>query len=256
MVPMKIMVCVKQAGEVPSFLEFLASGVDVDPAFVSYEVNEADTYAVEEALRLCEENGDGEVVVVTAGGERAEEALRRCLAMGAHRAVRVPVAAEETGDPILVARRLAAVGRQEQPDLILCGVQSSDSAQQSTGPALASALGLPAVSVATKVDLEGDGVVVRREFEGGLAEVVEVERPVVVTVQTGLNEPRYGTFKEKMKAKKATVELVEDSSNTPRVKVRRMYVPTAAGGRGITIEESSPGDVAARIIEIVREARR
>jgi electron transfer flavoprotein beta subunit len=252
---MKIMVCVKQAGEVPSFVEFLPSAADVDPAFVSYEVNEADTYAVEEALRLCEQDGDGEVVVVTAGGEKAEEALRRCIAMGADRAVRVSVAVEEAIDPVLVARRLATVARQERPDLILCGVQSSDSAQQSTGPALASALGLPVASVATKVDLEEDGVVVRREFEGGLAEIVEVERPAVVTVQTGLNEPRYGTFKGMMKAKKANVEVVEDSASSPRVKVRRMYVPTANSDSGINIEEGSPGEVAARIMAIVREAR-
>lgn len=250
------MVCVKQAAEVPSYVEFLATGTDVDPAFLTYEVNEADTYAVEEALRLRDDIGDGEVVVVTAGGEGAEDALRRCIAMGADRAVRVPLALEETADPVLVGRRLAAAARQEQPDLILCGVQSSDSAQQSTGPALASALGLPSVSVVTKVDLDGDGFVVRREFEGGLAELVEAERPAVITVQTGLNEPRYGTFKGMMKAKKATVEVVEDASSAPRVTVRRMYQPTADDGRVINVEQSSPSEVAARIVEIVREAQR
>jgi electron transfer flavoprotein beta subunit len=253
---LKIVVCVKQAGEVPSFVEFLPSGADVDPAFVSHEVNEADTYAVEEALRLRDESGDGEVVVVTAGGEGAEEALRRCIAMGADRAVRVLVATEEASDPLLVARRLAEAARREEPDLVLCGVQSSDSAQQSTGPALASALGLPAVAVVTKIDVEGDGLVVRREFEGGLAEVVEVQRPAVITVQTGLNEPRYGTFKGMMRAKKATVEVLEPTSSSPRVAVRRMYLPTADDGRVINVEQSSPGEVAARIVEIVREARR
>lgn len=250
------MVCVKRAAEVPSYVEFLATGTDVDPAFLTYEANEADTYAVEEALRLRDGNGDGEVIVATAGGEGAEETLRRCIAMGADRAVRVPLALEEAADPVLVARRLASAVRREEPDLILCGVQSSDSAQQSTGPALASALGLPSVSVVTKVDLDGDGLVVRREFEGGLAELVEVERPAVVTVQTGLNEPRYGTFKGMMRAKKANVEVVEDASSAPRVTVRRMYQPATDEGDRITVEQGSPSEVAARIVEIVREAQR
>ncbi|WP_297620757.1 electron transfer flavoprotein subunit beta/FixA family protein [Nocardioides sp.] len=237
-------------------MEFLASGQGVDPAFLTHEVNEADNYAVEEALRLRDESGEGEVVVVTAGEDGSEEALRRCIAMGADRAVRVPLAADEAADPIHVARRLAVAARQVQPDLILCGVQSSDAAQQSTGPALASALRMPSVCVVTQVELAGDGLVAHREFEGGLAEIVEVERPAVLTVQTGLNEPRYGTFKGMMRAKKAQVEVVEDAATAPRVMVRRMYQPTLDQGRVTHVEQSSPSEVAARIIEIVQEARR
>lgn len=253
---MKILVCVKQASEVAEFVEFLATGTDVDPAFLTYELNEADAYAVEEALCLRENHGDCEVVVVTAGGERAEEALRRCIAMGVDRAVRVSLEPEDAFDPVLVGRRLAAAARVVEPDLILCGVQSSDSVQQSTGPALASALSWPSVSVVTKLDRGDDGLVLRREFEGGLSEVVEVEGPAVITVQMGLNQPRYGTFKDKIKAQKATIEVVDEASPPARVAVRRMYQPTGGDSRLVSVEPSKPDEVAARIMQIVREAQR
>jgi electron transfer flavoprotein beta subunit len=252
----KIVVCVKQVVEVPSYVEFGAGGVDVDPAFTSHELNDADSYAVEEALRIRDAAGGGEVVVVTAGDDGSAEALRRCLAMGADRAVRVWSESLSVHDPISVARSLAAVVRDEAADLVFCGVQSSDAAQQSTGPALAAALGVPCVSVATKVDVAAGGreLVVRREFEGGLAEVVEVEGPAVITVQTGLNTPRYGSFKEMMKAKKAQIPVVDPGDiGAPRVKVRRMFVPSSGGGRDIEMIDGGPAQVAARIVALVRE---
>nr|WP_240940582.1 electron transfer flavoprotein subunit beta/FixA family protein [Planosporangium flavigriseum] len=218
-------------------------------------MNDADTYAVEEALRIRDEVG-GEVVVVTAGDEGAVEALRRCVAMGADRAVRVWSDGLSVHDPIAVARSLAAAIRDEAADLVFCGVQSSDAAQQSTGPALASALGVPSVSVATKVDVVsgGSGLTVRREFEGGLAEVVELDGPAVITVQTGLNTPRYGSFKEMMKAKKAQIPVVDPGdAGASRVKVRRMFVPASSGGRDIEMIDGGPAQIAARIVQLVRE---
>jgi electron transfer flavoprotein beta subunit len=253
---MKTVVCVKQVFEVAAFVEFDERGTDVDPAFREPQLNEADTYAVEEGLRLREAAGQGEVVVVTAGDEGSEEALRACLAMGADRAVRVALDDDARHDPLRVARALAAAVRAEVPDLVLCGVQSSDAGQQSTGPALAAALDLPCVSVVTQVeaDVANPTTRLRREFEGGLVEVVEVDRPAVVTVQTGLNTPRYGTFKEKLKAKKAVIPVIEpEDTSTPGATVRRMYVPAAAGGRSVELIEGGPVAVAERIVRLVRE---
>lgn len=256
---MKIAVCVKQAADIPAYVELTPDGRDVDAAFLSFEVNEADTYAVEEALRLADEGADAgsevEVVVLTAGDDEAEEALRTCLAMGANAAVRVVLKRSQTHDPVAVARALAGAVAAQQPDLVLCGVQSSDAAQQSTGPALAAALEMPSVSVVTGLDVAaGSGTVTaRREFEGGLSEQVEVDGPAVLSVQTGLNTPRYGSFKGKMRAKKAQIEVDEPAPSTPRTTVRRMFVPEDGDGRAVRMIEGGPDEVAARIVELIRE---
>ncbi len=135
-------------------VEFTDDERDVDPDYLDFALNEWDTYATEEALRIRERTGEGEVVVVSVGDEDAEDAMRRALAMGADRGIRV----ERRGAarPDQVARALAEVVRSEEPDLVLCGVQSSDSVQAATGTALAELLGLPRVAVVTKIEL-GDG---------------------------------------------------------------------------------------------------
>src|SRR5919204_6389645 len=125
---MKVVVCVKQVATLGDEVEFTDGERDVDPDFLDYALNEWDTYATEEALRLREAAGDGEVVVLSVGPEDVEDALRRCLAMGADRGTRVDL--EERLDPIQVARALAEVVRGESPDLVFCGVQSADSVQE------------------------------------------------------------------------------------------------------------------------------
>lgn len=253
---MKIIVCVKYVSGALGFVELVADGTDVDPAFLEREVNEADICAVEEALRLRDASGDGEVVLVTVGDEEADEALRQSMAMGADRAVRVSSSSLSVHDPISVARALGVVVRAEQPGLVLCGVQSTDAGSQSTGPALASAVGLPCVAVVTKVELTGPGHGFRlsREFEGGLSEVVEVDGPVVITVQAGMNEPRYGSFKEKMRAKKAQIPMVDPGDlGAGRVTVRSMAAVDSSRGRKVQMIDGGPAHVAARIVQIVRE---
>src|SRR5919204_3350742 len=121
---MRIVVCVKQVAVLGDEVEFLSDGRDVDPDYLDRAVNEWDLYATEEALQLCERVGEGEVVAVSVGDEEAEAALRRCLAMGASRAIRIDA---DAADPLAVARALAEAVAAEQADLVLCGVQSSDS---------------------------------------------------------------------------------------------------------------------------------
>ncbi len=190
------------------------------------------------------------MVVVSVGDEDAEAALRRCLAMGADRAIRV-----ETGaiDPIGVARALAGAVGPERPDLVLCGVQSSDSVQAATGTALAELLGLPRVGVVTKVDWTGAGpATVHRELEGGLLDVVEVETPAVLTIQTGINEPRYATLRAIKQAEQVEITVHPAEENgAPCYRIRRMVAPSK--GEGADMLDGSPAEIAARIAEIVRE---
>jgi electron transfer flavoprotein beta subunit len=246
----KIVVAVKQIAQLGDEVEFTDDERDVDPDYLDFALNEWDTYATEEALRLREAAGDGEVVVVSVGGEDVEEAMRRCLAMGADRGVRVDV--EENLDPIQIARALAEVVGAESPDLVFCGVQSADAVQAATGTALAELLELPRVAVVTKTEL-GDGkATVHRELEGGLVDVVEVDTPALLTIQTGINEPRYATLRAIKQAEEKEIEVRQPGDlGAAAYRVRRMFVPPK--GEGAEMLNGSAGEVAQRIKEIVEE---
>src|SRR5205823_12513805 len=184
----KLVVCVKQVGVLGDEVEFTADTSDVDPDYLDQALNEWDACATEEALRIRERLGEGEVVAVTAAPPAPEVALRRCLAMGVDRAARVD---SDALDPISLARALAEAVRRESPDLVLCGVQSSDSVQGATGTALAELLGLPRVAVVTRIEWGGPGAgpaTVQGDLEGGLVDIVEVDTPAVLTVQTGITQ--------------------------------------------------------------------
>jgi electron transfer flavoprotein beta subunit len=168
----------------------------VDPADLEWDVNEWDLYAVETAVQLKEAAGDCEVVLVSVGGEQVSEGMLSCLAMGADRAIHVAVDDEADAlDSIAVARLLAAVIGPESPDIVLSGVQSSDFASAATGTALAGVLGLAHVAVVRAVRLDDRVLEVDRELEGGLVERLRVGLPAALTVQTGINEPRYATLR-------------------------------------------------------------
>jgi electron transfer flavoprotein beta subunit len=249
---MKVVVCVKQIGALGDEVEFTEDERDVDPDYLDYALNEWDSYATEEALRLVEQAGEGEVVVVSVGDEDAEDAMRRALAMGAERGIRIWEEELAGADPITVARALAEVVRAESPDLVLCGVQSSDSVQAATGTALAELLGLPSVAVVTRLEL-GDGTAtVHRELEGGLVDVTEVETPCLLTIQTGINEPRYATLRAIKQAEQKEIDVRGPGDlGEPAYQVLRMYVPPK--GEGAEMLDGSPADVAQRIKEIVEE---
>ena len=247
---MKVVVCVKQIGALGDEVEFTDDERDVDPDYLDLALNEWDTYATEEALRLREAAGEGEVVVVSVGSEDAEEAMRRCLAMGADRGIRID--SEDRLDPIQVARALAEVVRGEPADLVFCGVQSADSVQAATGTALAELLELPRVAVVTKIELAEGKATVHRELEGGLVDVVEVDTPALLTIQTGINEPRYATLRAIKQAEEKEIEVREPSGlGEPAYRVRKMFVPPK--GEGAEMLDGSPAAVAERIKEIVDE---
>jgi electron transfer flavoprotein beta subunit len=246
----KLVVCVKQVAQLGDEVEFTDDERDVDPDYLDYALNEWDTYATEEALRLRDAGGEGEVVVVSVGNEDVEEAMRRCLAMGADRGVRVD--ADERLDPIQLARALAEVVRAESPDLVFCGVQSADSVQAATGTALAELLELPRVAVVTKIELGEGKATVHRELEGGLVDVVEVETPALLTIQTGINEPRYATLRAIKQAEEKEIAVREPGdAGEPAYRVRRMFVPPK--GEGAEMLDGSPATVAERIKTIVEE---
>jgi electron transfer flavoprotein beta subunit len=176
--------------------------------------------------------------------------MRRCLAMGADRAIRVE--SEEKLDPIQVARTLAEVIQGESPDLVFTGVQSADAVQAATGTALAEFLDLPRVAVVTKIELGEGKATVNRELEGGLLDVVEVDTPALLTIQTGINEPRYATLRAIKQAEEKEIEVRQPGDpGEPAYSVRKMFVPPK--GEGAEMLNGSAADVAQRIKEIVEE---
>lgn len=230
-------------------MTFAPGGDRVDIDFLDRELNEWDECAIEEALRIRERLG-GEVLVGSVGRATAEAALRRCLAMGADRAVRVDT---EPWDPISVAMALASWVGGESPDLVLCGAQSSDSVQGATGAALAELLGFPCVAVVAQLAWDGSRVAVaHRELEGGLVDVMEIDMPALITLQTGTNKPRYPTLRSIKQADKAEIAVLPGPNvGVPAYRVRRMFVPPATdravmfGGR--------PAQIAQAIFDVVRE---
>jgi electron transfer flavoprotein beta subunit len=246
----KVVVCVKQVAVLGDEVEFTDDEQDVDPDYLDFALNEWDTYATEEALRLVEAAGSGEVVVVSVGDEDVEDAMRRCLAMGADRGIRVE--AEGRLDPIQVARALAEVVEGESADLVFAGVQSSDSVQAATGGALAGLLDLPSVAVVTKIELSEGKATVHRELEGGLVDVVAVDTPALLTIQTGINEPRYATLRAIKQAEEKEIEVRQPGDlGEPAYRVRRVFVPPK--GEGAEMLDGGAAEVAQRIREIVQE---
>jgi electron transfer flavoprotein beta subunit len=256
----KIVVPVKEVAVLDEEFELLEDRPGVDPDAIEWDLNEWDDFSVEEALQLRDAAGDGEVVVISVGAEEAEEGLRACLAKGADRAVRIWDDALEAADPLAVARVLAAAVGRESPDLVLCGVQSSDGVHSATGVALAEHLGLPRVAVVKALEHEGGALTVERELEGGLVELLRLRPPALLTIQTGINEPRYATLRAIKQAKEKPLEVVGlgelglDAGAVEAAagsRVRSMSHPDT--GEGAEMLNGSPSEVAARIADIVKD---
>src|SRR5258708_351684 len=199
---MKVLVAVKQVASLNEDFE-LSDSQTVRADALDLQLNEWDAFALEAAVQLVETSSAGEVLAVTVAGRQAEEALLRCLAAGADRAVRVWDPALESADPLAVAAVLAAFAAREAPDLILCGAQSSDAANAATGVALAGLLDLAHVAVVTAIPRDGQRLTVQREPEGGRSAVLRLSLPALLTVQTGINAPRQPTLRQRKQARES-----------------------------------------------------
>ena len=204
---MKILVPVKRVIDYNVKARVKADGSGVDLANVKMSMNPFDEIAVEEAIRLKERGAAAEVIVVSVGVKQAAETLRTALAMGADRAILV-VAADDVGtdiEPLAVAKILKAVVDQEQPRLVIAGKQAIDNDMNATGQMLAALLGWGQATFASKLEIDGDQAKVTREVDGGL-QTISVALPAIVTADLRLNEPRYASLPNIMKAKKKPLE--------------------------------------------------
>lgn len=223
---MKILVPVKRVIDYNVKPRVKADGTGVDLANVKMSMNPFDEIAVEEAIRLKENGAATEIVAVSVGPAKAQETLRTALAMGADRAILVET--DEEVEPLAVAKILKAIADEEQPGLVILGKQSISDNSNQTGQMLAALMGRPQGTFANTVAIEGDSVVVKREVDGGL-QTVKLALPAIVTTDLRLNEPRYASLPNIMKAKQkplATKTAADYGVDlTPRLKTLKVAEP-------------------------------
>jgi len=242
---MKIIVLAKHAPDPESEISVAGDGKSINQSGLVYDINDWDRYAVEEAIRIKEERG-GEVVVVGVG-TNCDDTLRKCLAMGADRAIKIPA---DTFDPYQTAEVIKEAIKNEQFDMIFAGFMSQDLNNALVGVLLAGMLDLPVATAVTELKLEDGKVVARRELEGGYLEEVELPTPCVLTIQSGINEPRYVSIMGIKRAKSKEIKEVSVAPSISTVEVERMYLPPVKKAEMI---EGDPSQIASKIVEILRD---
>ncbi|MBW2063442.1 MAG: electron transfer flavoprotein subunit beta/FixA family protein [Deltaproteobacteria bacterium] len=255
---MNIIVCVKRVPFTQEVdLEIDSSGKDIRRDMLTYVINEWDNYAVEEAIRIKERTG-GSVTAITVGPEDDEEVLRRCLAMGADRALRIDPGEVPLDDAFVISRILAQVMRDMDYDLILTGVQADDNNEGAVGSMLAEHLGIVQGAVVIGVETDGNEIRARSELEGGTDEISKIELPALLTIQTGINEPRYVSIMGIRKAAKKELNVVpvgelgiQEEDLVPRTILEEIFPPPET--EGAQILEGDPSTVAEEIIRIMKE---
>jgi electron transfer flavoprotein beta subunit len=199
---MKILVLIKQTPDTETKIRLTADGKNIEQGDVKYIINPYDEFAIEEALKLKEKLGTGEVVIASFGGDSSKELIIKGLAMGGDRGLLVSHAGLEGTDSLVVAKVLAAAIKAEKADIVFCGKQAIDDDNMHVGTMAAEILGWPHVNVVTKFELNGTTARVEREVEGGQVEVYDVTLPAVFGTHKSLNTPRYASLPGIMKAKK------------------------------------------------------
>jgi electron transfer flavoprotein beta subunit len=226
----------------------------VRDADISYEMNEPDAYALEEALRLKEKHG-GEVVVVSAGPARVQQVIREALARGADRAIHSQDDALGRADAAAAAAAVAEAARSEQFDVVLTGLQSDDQGHAQFGPVLAERLGMPHSTIIMEVQIADGTLRVKRELEGGWFQYLTMPLPALLTIQSGINQLRYATLKGIMAAKKKEIRVVTPSAPiASRQRVLSLSLPQKS--KQTAMIAGSPADAARELVRRLREEAR
>lgn len=258
---MNIIVCIKRVPETTEADVFIdKSGKDIDKSALVFDLNEWDSYAIEEAILLKEKLG-GTVMVISMGGEESNESLRKCLAMGADDAIRLTDPAFNGSDGFATAKILAEAIRKIPYDLIFTGTQAEDDGYGQVGVALAKLLGIPHAALVNRLEVQDKKVKVHRELEGGLEEVVEIDLPAVLTIQTGINEPRYVSIMGIRKVAKKEIKTLGASDLNLKteevglsgsdIRLEKIFLPLV--GEGAEMLEGKPEELALKVFDILKD---
>jgi len=222
---MKIAVLIKQVPGAESPLQISSDQKWVDESAVAYVMNESDNYALEEALQIKEAHGEGEVVAVSLGPERVQKTVREALAKGADRAIHIKMDTVEAIDPLVTAGHLKNPLEEENFDLIFTGLQSDDLGMGQTGVILGEMLGMTTASLVMATEVSAGNIKVKRELEAGWFQWVSLSLPASITIQSGLNTPRYPSLKGIMGAKKKEIKVIEGEGADAGQSMVKMYLP-------------------------------
>jgi electron transfer flavoprotein beta subunit len=251
---MKIAVCIKQVVTREWQLRVNDQKTWIRDQDASFELNEPDAYALEEALRLKEKHG-GEVLVCSAGPARATQVIREALARGADRAIHVEADSLATADAGAVAAALAGALKEEAVDLVLTGLQSDDQGFGQVGVVLAETLGMPHATIIMEVQKTDAGLRVKRELEGGWFQWVALPLPALLTIQSGINQLRYATLKGIMAAKKKEIRKVTPAAAAaPAQRITSIYFPEK--GKKTQMLPGAPAEAAKELVKRLREEAR
>jgi len=247
---MKIIVAIKQVPVRDSQLRVEASGRWIQENDLSFEINEPDAYALEEALQLKEKHG-GEVIALCAGPARAAQTIREALAKGADRAIHIEEESLNTLDTLGVAKLLAGAVKAENPDLILTGLQSDDLGYGQTGVVLAELMGIASSTIIMQVEVQDKSIRVKRELEDGWFQYIVMPLPAVLTIQSGINKLRYATLMGIKKAKAKEIKRVTlaelGAAATATATIEKIYVPHKS--KQTQIFEGDAKSSAAKLVE-------
>ena len=247
---MKIIVCIKQVPERDAQVRIVGSGKWIEESDLQFAMNESDAYALEEALQLKEKHG-GEVVVLSAGPERAGTTIREALAKGADRAIQVESDSLNQLDALGVAQLLATAAKQESPDLVLTGLQSDDLGYGQTGVIMAELMGLPHASLILNVEKNDGGITVKRELEEGWFQNIEMPLPAVLMIQSGGTKLRYATLMGIKKAKTKELKKLNAAdlgqSSSPAATLEKITLPQKQ--KSTQIIPGSAKEAAATLVE-------
>jgi electron transfer flavoprotein beta subunit len=247
---MKIIVAIKQVPVRDSQLRVEASGRWIQENDLSFEINEPDAYALEEALQLKEKHG-GEVIALCAGPARAAQTIREALAKGADRAIHIEEENLNTLDTLGVAKLLAGAVKAENPDLILTGLQSDDLGYGQTGVVLAELMGIASSTIIMQVEVQDKSIRVKRELEDGWFQHIVMPLPAVLTIQSGINKLRYATLMGIKKAKAKEIKRVTlaelGAAATATATIEKIYVPHKS--KQTQIFEGDAKSSAAKLVE-------
>ncbi len=252
---MNIIVCIKQVPAKDAPLSI--AGNWIRESDIGFEMNEPDSYALEEALRLKEKHG-GEVIVLSMGPERVKQTIKEALAKGADRGIHIADDQFAQLDALASAKSLAAAIQQQKHDLVLTGLQSDDHGFGQTGVLLAGMLDVPHATIIMAIEVDGQKMKLKRELEAGWFQHIECPLPAVLTIQSGINKVRYATLKGIMAAKKKEIATITRESLgvsiEPTQRVEKIYVPTKT--KKTEFLTGTPKEVAVKLVEKLKfEAR-
>jgi electron transfer flavoprotein beta subunit len=245
---MKILVCISHVPDTTTKINLTSDGKTIDQAGVKFILNPYDEFAVEEGLRLREKNG-GEVIAISVGPDQAKEAIRQALAMGADKGILVK---GEKADSFTVAEMLANALKPLGADIILMGKQSIDFDGMELAPMLSELLDLPAATVVVNLAIEGTNVTAEKEVEGG-KEIISLTLPCIIAAQKGLNDPRYPSLPNIMKAKSKPIEEVSGTASGARTSILKMDKPEKKRANKLITADGNAQNAASELVKMLHE---